>query len=365
MKKVLLSVALALGLGVAQDELNQNLSTLGKSAVQQYIGPLATGWAAGLNSGWNMRAPQRDSLNFQFELSAIVMRSSMENFQKTFNVESNFRLNQAQAAVLVKNSGVLESISNPQLRDSVLKAAQRQISSRSQRVQISGPTIVGDVDSTVKLRWKGGRIGLDTTLAKIYGQDSVDLKDAEMSLGVQGYLGEIGAWVAAPQLRLGTMHGTNVVLRILPQFEVDRMGFASYYGVGVDHNFSRYFRNMPVELVLSANVQRLRLDEYFKMFSYQGGVWLSKTWGPRWANVQPYLGLSMESSDLQIGFDVPIIDSLGNETKDKQRVNMDFDGDNLFRGTLGLSARLAVLDFNVEYALANRSVLSVQAGLAF
>lgn len=365
MKRILLALGLCTAV-FAQDELNRNLSSLGKSAALQYMGPMATGWAAGLSSGWNMRGAMRDSLTFQWGLSGVLMRASSADAQQTFSVQSDFRLNQAQAGVLVKSSGALDQITDPVQKEMILQAVQRQLSAKAQKIQISGPTIMGSTDSTVQLRWKGGRVALDSTLAKYYGKDSVDLQDAHMNLdGVKGYLGDYGAWVMAPQLRLGTIQGSSVVLRVLPQMEIEKFGFISYYGIQVEHNISRYFPKLPVDLVVAVNAQRLRADEYFKLYSYQGGLWCSKTWGGRLANVQPYMGVSVESSEMQVAFDVPLIDSLGNESKQKQHVSMDLSGENLFRGTLGLTARLLVVDLNVEYALAKRSVLAVQAGLAF
>ena len=170
-----------------------------------------------------------------------------------------------------------------------------------------------------------------------------------------------------PQLGLGTIAGTDVLVRYLPKAQITYSGTdfgkVGLKGLAVRHDIDQW---IPVPLPL-----QLAAQGSWNQFSFEsGGEELFDASG--WAlNVQAskgipvipvvvYGGLQYEkfTVDYSYNFQAPI----GNG--ESIPINLEQQASNTTRGILGLSVDLTVLRLNVDYAVSNgNNVATVGAGL--
>jgi hypothetical protein len=156
---------------------------------------------------------------------------------------------------------------------------------------------------------------------------------------------------AAPQLTIGSLFGTDLTVRFFQYDMGGDFGKLKMSGFGVRHSVSQYFENLPVDLAFGVYYQAFKmgtiLDATSTMFSAQASKDLSV--------FTFYGGLAYEKSTFDIEY---VFDQ---DTNDKFYVSTT--GGNSVRLTLGVKANLGPVRLNVDYNLADQSVLS--AGLGF
>lgn len=156
---------------------------------------------------------------------------------------------------------------------------------------------------------------------------------------------------AAPQLTIGSLYGTDLTARFFMYDLGGDFGKLNMTGFGLRHSVSQYFETLPVDLAFGVYYQTFKigtiLDASSTMFSAQASKDLSV--------FTFYGGLSYEKSTFDIRY---VFDQ---ETNDEFFVSTT--GGNSVRLTLGVKANLGPVRLNVDYNLADQSVLS--AGLGF
>jgi hypothetical protein len=164
---------------------------------------------------------------------------------------------------------------------------------------------------------------------------------------------------AVPQLRVGSWHGTEAVLRFLV-FDTGHadLGDLSVYGFGARHSISQYFGDrFPADLALGVLWQSVSLgdnflgDDLMASDAYSVGVNASRAFG----DMTTYTGLAIDwySMDVTYGF----------SSDPDDIIELSLESDSAVHFTFGFSYSLAFVDAYGEYNLANQNALSV--GLAF
>jgi hypothetical protein len=332
--KSLAAVGLMTAMVSAQSDMEKNVSKLGASAGKAYMAPIVSGFGANMNAGWYHKAPKATKLGINIEAGAIFMGTWLSGGSKTMNVSGPMTLDTALTDKLTQNVSTTGGA-----RDSVRKRLYGQ----EVEAVFLGPTVIGSSKDTLRLALKGQDIVYGTN-----NSDTVSVNDTVTIQGVTGVLGnftDIPLPLFAPQLTLGTIYGTNVTLRWLPEYEPSEdIGKIKFFGFGVQHNPAvwGFMPPLPVDLSVGYFTQTLKVGSLFEASSQAFGVNASKQFGFRFLNVTPYGGVQFESSEFKFAYEMDV---------DGQPVPVKFtlDGENNYRATVGASFRLLAINLNADY----------------
>lgn len=175
--------------------------------------------------------------------------------------------------------------------------------------------------------------------------------------------------LAAPQLRVGGLYGTEAILRYFAMKvgggdeEGDKdLGDVSLFGLGLKHDISRYMPpGLPVDLSAGFFWQRFSLGENEKgghlmeSNAFSLGVQASKKLGFFFV---PYTGLSYDTHSMDVSYD-------SEAEGEKETIDVDFDKTSTLHFTLGLMLNTPGLNIFGEYNIASQSSFSFGVGLGF
>lgn len=332
---------------VAQDngnDLEQTLSNLSSDAVRAYVAPVISGFGSNLNSGWVTKVPGATKLGLHVDLKIIGMGSFFTDDKKNFSSDGLFRFTSEQADDILANSGITQS--NPDYT-----SIKNEILNRDWSVNISGPTIIGSENQLVKVVFPGAQIQgeeigrFESTLTNVKG-----LLD-DMSLFPSG----------AIQLTVGTVAGTNVSFRYLPDISKvagfnDELGKFTFWGVGAIHNPGVWLVNpLPIDVGVGYFYQKLEVGEIFESSNTQFGLYASKTFGILFS-VTPYAGLTFESSTTNVKYDYEYDTPAGPKTA---KIDIELEGENSASFLVGVSFKLAAVNINADYKMASTNTASI------
>lgn len=347
---VLLAVVMVAVGGHAQESLDSTLQSLALDAAKGYVNPIVSGFGADLNSGWMYRAPQATMLGLDLDFGFVVMGAFMGDDAKKFSRSGSAALDQTTVDLMTNSLSTTGGF-----RDSV----RNKLYGTQIGVSISGPTIVGSKNDSVKLSYTGNPIrivysGVDTTLT---------LTPATMVTPVTGLLEDVSMLpFFAPQLSIGTVYGTKIAIRYLPDIEVSKeIGKFSYFGFGIQHNPFMWIPvpEPPLDVSIGFFTQTMKVGSILETSATLFGVQASKTFGPGALNITPYGGFSFESSTMKVTYEYDRPAPLTG----KDKISFELEGENSARITLGLTLKLAVLKINADYNIAKYNTFSAGFGI--
>jgi hypothetical protein len=331
-----------------QGSLQSTLQGLSQDAATSYVGPIVSAFGADLNSGWVHRVPKAKIFGIDIEFGIVAMGTFFSDNNKTFSTSGTFRFNRDEATQLVQGMNTTQ-----QVKDSLVN----KIIQQTFTVGISGPTIVGSKQDSVKVAFHGATVSA-------YGQTyTIPIKTIPTK--VTGYLENLPAFpLGAPQLTIGTFYGTSIALRYVPSISMgNKYGDFSYFGIGVQHNPAMWIPfPIPLDVSVGLFTQSMKLGTIFQSSSTTFGIYGSRTFGPGAINVTPYAGFSYESSSADVAYDFVVDTPTGPST---QHVTFNLKGENSVRFMLGAAFKLAVLNINIDYNIAKYNVVSAGFGFIF
>jgi hypothetical protein len=323
--------------------LDSTLQKMAGSAVKGYVGPIVSGFGADLNGGWFHRAPTAELYGFDFELGVVAMGTLFSDANKTIpaGVGGQFSFNAAQSAQIASTIPNYNSFpANYQL------AIRNKISNTVFTVDLTGPTIIGPKTDTVKVNFHAQPITVNTP----GGTQTYQLGATSINTGVTGLLDNVKTVpLAAPQLSIGTLVGTQLTFRYLPNVKLNSdIGELKYFGFGIQHNPGVWFPNpLPLDVCASFFTQTLDVGSVLTTKATAFGVNASKRFGPGALNITPYAGFMLESSTMTFNY-TSNLTTPGGGTQ-QVTVNLPLKGDNKSRLTLGLSLKILFLNINADY----------------
>lgn len=264
------------------------------------------------------------------------MATFFSDDNKLFSATGSFRFDSSQADLLIPSN----------ITGSLRNSIRNEIRNKDFDVSISGPTIVGSKNDSIKVTFPG---------ATIQGQT---LGQKTIILPVTGYLEELPALpLAVPQLTVGTVYGTSVSFRYLPEIQINEdLGKFKYFGFGLQHNPGAW---LPVPLPLNVSAgfftQTMEVGKIFKASSTMFGIFASKRFGPGALNIEPYGGFAFESSKIDISYDVIFDTPSGRQPS---TISYSLDGENSARFIIGTTLKLGIFGISVDYNIAKYSSLS-------
>jgi hypothetical protein len=171
---------------------------------------------------------------------------------------------------------------------------------------------------------------------------------------------------AVPQLRIGSVYGTDVLIRYFA-FNPGNVGFGALnlYGFGLQHSISQYIvARIPVDLAAGLFWQRFSMgrnergDDLTTAEAFTAGLQVSKRIG----EIEPYATISYETFSMNVEYVARMI-SFIDETFYYDDVEFSFHSSKNYRVTLGMSFHIAFLSAHGEYNIGGQNSLSF--GLTF
>ncbi|MCU7496589.1 MAG: hypothetical protein HF314_05985 [Ignavibacteria bacterium] len=349
---VLLSITLS-ALTLKAQDLNSTLQLLSDQAAKAYLKPASNGFGADLNSGWFSSAPKPKQLGFDISLGVVAMGAFLPSDNKRFSIDGVFRFTEQQAEILTQS--VLNRY-GPEAQRSLID----QLTSRDFNVGISGPTVIGSSDEYLKVNFRGAILNYQAQSGGAEQQIYVPPQEIALE-DIKGVLDNLPILpFAAPQLTLGTLYGTQMILRYLPPTKISEdLGKADYFGIGLQHNIGVWMA-LPLDITLGYFTQWLKVGDALKSRAEEYGIYASKTLEPGILSLTPYAGFSVQNSTMDVSYDY-LYQSGGIEVPTD--VSFQLKGENSAKLALGLALRLSVVSLNFDYNIAKFS--SISGGLSF
>jgi hypothetical protein len=194
--------------------------------------------------------------------------------------------------------------------------------------------------------------------ATIFGGKGGSISHATIA-GLQ-YKGSDGVFntsifpLAVPQLRIGSLYGTEVVLRFIatPSIGDNKFPVLTFWGAGVRHSISQYIPQSPVDIAASFFYSNFALGDLVKANGTSFGVQASKSI----KILMLYGGLAWEKSTLDLSYK-------SSDPTAAPMVDVSLNGANKFRFTVGVGVSLGILKI---FADANfGTVTNYSGGIGF
>jgi hypothetical protein len=326
----------------AGDVFSQDqLKYLTDNAVEGFTLPLVNCIGSNLNSGWVQRVSTSKISGLDVEAGVIGIGSMFRYNDKNFSSKGKLILSENSIDQLVAN-----------LPPGLKEATKNTLMSRKMNVTISGPTIIGSDDETVKVFYKGGNVDVvynNQTQQVQLGSVTEDTQASGYNLSLMPF--------AAIQISLGTIYGTKFTGRYTPPMSLKKeFGKMQSYGFGLQHNPMVWFKHQPkFDLSIGCFYQSMSIGDIFDSKSVQIGLFVSKSFGSKWIDVTPFAGLSVESSSTEINYIYQHKDNSG--VTRNENISMYSNAENDFRLRAGVSFKFGVFAFNADYNFAlNQSV---------
>jgi len=315
-----------------QEGFEAGVSTLMLEAATAYVNPAVSGFGMNLNSGWYHRAPSASLFGFDLEFGLVGMATVFDDANTTFSVTGSIRFDEDQATALANQSNA-PVIYRDDVRDAIL--------SQEFRVDFFGPTVVGRESDSLTISFPGKQIPV-TTSTGTFMYDIPAFVFSEEGGGT-----DLKAFpLAAPQISFGTILGTQFSIRILPEFQTEKLGKIKYVGFGIQHNpFSWLPVDLPMDVGLGYFTQTLTIGSLMESKASTFGITGSIRLGWGFLNLTPYAGFMIESSSTDFAYDYVFKTAAGEETVP---IAFTLEGENASRFTLGLAVKILLVNVNLD-----------------
>lgn len=160
--------------------------------------------------------------------------------------------------------------------------------------------------------------------------------------------------IAAPQLSVGSIFGTQAFVRFINVDLGENWGRLNLSGWGIRHSINRYIPLLPVDLAVGFYHQSFTIGDIIDA----NATFLSAQASITRGMLTVYGGLGTESSNLDISYTFEDDDSA-------EPVSFELEGSNSVRMTIGLALNMGPLKLYSDFNLASQKVLVIglSAGL--
>ena len=304
-KSVITTVTLLLFCGFAgAQNLSSDLGKVSSQYAQAYLTPAVNAFGVDLNSGLFHTASVGGALPFGLNLyiGVQVGGAFISSSDKTFNL------------------AYPDSVSNPlggwiPATDSVINAPTIFGSKQKGVIETYTPLGLAQIDSTI-----GGLI--KTSIAP----------------------------VPIPQIGLGSLFGTDVMVRWLPKIKFGDYGSLQLFGWALRHSISQYIPLIPVDVAVQIGFQNFEIKDtsgnnLLKTSTFAANVEVSKTF----AILTLYGGFQIESSKTDVNYTYTY--TLADQAQESIPISFSVTGKNKSRALLGLDLNLGGLTINADYSI--------------
>ncbi len=169
---------------------------------------------------------------------------------------------------------------------------------------------------------------------------------------------DVGSFaLTAPQLRIGSVFGTEAMIRFVA-FKIgdDDLGDVNLFGLGFRHSISQYMEpGFPVDLAAGVFYQSLKVGgDLMDATAYSFGVQASKRYPAGFSIVEPYASLAVDMYSMDLSYE-----------GESQSINLSYDTDTSLDFTVGLNLHAAFFSLNGEYSISGQNTFAFGFGLGF
>lgn len=152
-----------------------------------------------------------------------------------------------------------------------------------------------------------------------------------------------------PQITVGTVAGTEAMVRWFSVDLGDDFGTVSQLGLGARHDIDQYFDGLPLDLAAGMYWQSFDVGDYIKTSTISAMVHGSRSSGV----LTVFGGVGYEASSADISFE-----------GEANTADVTLDGANSLRGTVGVGIQLWALGVFADYTVASQNAftLGVEVG---
>lgn len=200
--------------------------------------------------------------------------------------------------------------------------------------------------------------------ATIFGGDGTTLQSQQSGvpdLVLPSGIGQQQVFLVVPQLELGSLGATMLVLRGMPPTSYDpAVGKISFFAGGFKHCITQYAR-LPVDLAVVATGQVLSVEDVLD----QSGFNLMLQAGLRIPvfTLTGSIGYEGYSSTVSYTYEPPVTPPPGYDVP--ENVRMEFEGRNLRFRVGALMRLIPLVDISAEYGFGEQDALAIAAFLTF
>jgi hypothetical protein len=224
--------------------------------------------------------------------------------------------------------------------------------------------IFADDQKTFRATTQGGFSPDTTVVAPTVvgpGEAVIVTGDAATEFAFPGGLSLNSFALAVPQIRIGSVKGTEALVRYIAINTGDvEIGDIALYGFGLRHSISQYLKpGFPVDLAAGFFWQKFTLGEdLIDSQAMTFGVQASKRFPTGFVTLEPYASLSMDTFSMDVSY---TSDASGTE----EDVSFTYDADTSLHLTAGLSINAPVVSLNGEYSFAGQNTFAFGFGFGF
>jgi hypothetical protein len=341
-------------IATAQD-LQQQLTKLGKDAAVGYTSPLLSGFGNDLNSGIYYSADLHEVLGF--DIGVKFAMSKITDADKTYNLTiPSMSVDPTTIGINAVNvNGVIIAI--PAGSNITLTSGVNYPSS------ITANSAVGPKDNTIVNTIGGSQAVISSSNPLLNGKTITLPSQPQQILLLPGGFdfGALGVPLPMPQLNLGLPFGLEFMLRYFPTTSYKDAGKFNYMGFGLRYSIDQWIPLCPVDLAVHFMTQKLTFKSSSDQDIFTGtatayGVEVSK----KLFIITLYGGFQMESSTLTLADytyapdpTLPGVTIPGFEIK----------GSDKSRFTVGARLLLLFINLHADYSVATNNVLTLGAGI--
>lgn len=346
---------LTLGTPLFAVDFQEQLQKMAAENAENYISPFSTAFGSGMNSGLYHTAKPHSLLGFDVGIKMALTFVPDEDLTFIWDMGNSLTIPVSDVFGIPNN----ELTINP----------------NNIYTERETPTVFGDKEQATLSPDPDAAWNEVTTALKSHGLSDDDINNLSSEIHdlinnqikpiptVMG-IGFDMLPVAIPQVSVGLIMGTEVLIRYLPPYEITDLGEINFLGIGIKHNLSQYIPipMFPVDITGQYVWQKLEIGDLLESNHTAINIHVSKGLGIPGLSITPYLGAGIEMSDLKIS-DYTITGS-GNPLIDGTTVNgFTLDGENKTRLSAGVRLGLGFITINGDWNLGAYQTASVGLGI--
>lgn len=160
-----------------------------------------------------------------------------------------------------------------------------------------------------------------------------------------------------PQLNIGSVYGTDVMVRYLPEIKLGKYGSVSSWGTGIRHSISSHIKDCPVDMSVQFAYMNLKVNDskgqtLLNTSSTAANFQLSKELAGFFTI---YTGVQYENTKMNLHYNYQ-------NTID---VNASFENSSKIKGIVGINLGLGPININGDCNFGSRTTFSAGFGLSF
>ena len=307
------------------DDMGQKLQNIGQSYAIKYLEPFTTGIGMNLNSGFlggfkpggYSKIPIMPHVWAGIKFCGVVM----EDKDKMFNLSYNDKI----------------KVRNPITGQEQYVDATFQV--------LNAPTVFGDTKPAVAT----------ASYTNPYtGQQETKQQEIVGGLGDSKFV-----FLFIPQVGVGTILGTDLILRMVPGISVGNYGSFMLFGGSIRHNLGGWIKNMPLDIAVQLGYQNfgIKNNNDAKIISANtmfAGIQFYKTF----PIISVYGGVQYENYSVDVNYNYTF-------NGIKNSISFNQKGDNSFRFIGGATITVGPVMFNADANFGSKFVLTTGLGVGF